>query len=691
MKNLLTLIILLLPFLAKAQTPYCGPYTTSAPIVVPSGTNGRLITGISTTSIVVQSGCSNIHITKCLVGNSNTGTANAIDLESCTNCTVDSCVITMVNQGILARHCVSEKINGNYCLNILGSPTLTLHPIQIQNCTGGSQQIIGNKIQEDPTISPYTHDQISVYQSNGLVGDSIMVLNNWIRGGQQVQNGTGPGGGTGSTNGAAGIGVGDSGGSYQVIRGNLLVNALAIAIDGTGTSLKVDHNKSYAVQVYPQPNSVGIVYFGAAGNNFVGYNQLNFRQSNGNVFNINPASTSVAGWSTNTPNSTTNPLANAGMIPTPMVSPCTVVRPPVITYSGTPFTFTVGTTIGTATPINTGGTPIVYTISPNLPIGLNFSTATGVISGTPTSVSPLTVYTITATNSAGSGNTTINITVNPAPVALPAFTYSPAVNVYTIPKTVSLTPISTGGAIVSFTVSPALPTGLSLNSSTGVISGTVSAISPQTTYTIVGTNASGTGRATMQITVNANPIVIPNISYSPATMSMIYGVTIPLWVPTNTGSAATYSVSPALPLGLNLNASNGQISGFPVVVQSSQNYVVIATNASGSANYTISISVGQHPLTVTALGQQVYFNQPIPTLTFSVTGLISGDLVSTIFSTPPSLSTSATQGSPIGSYEIIPDGAVSPNYSISYQNGTLLITAPNNSIHFRVFGGIKNF
>ena len=60
----------------------------------------------------------------------------------------------------------------------------------------------------------------------------------------------------------------------------------------------------------------------------------------------------------------------------------------------------------------TGG----YFISPALPAGLSMSPTTGVISGTPTALSPATTYNITASNSSGSHTTQVTITVsNTAP------------------------------------------------------------------------------------------------------------------------------------------------------------------------------------------------------------------------------------------------------------------------------------
>ncbi|TCC99446.1 DUF6443 domain-containing protein [Pedobacter hiemivivus] len=55
-----------------------------------------------------------------------------------------------------------------------------------------------------------------------------------------------------------------------------------------------------------------------------------------------------------------------------------------------------------------------YTISPTLPAGLVFNDTDGTISGTPTVMAPLTTYTITAYNSAGSHSTTLSFAVNAA-------------------------------------------------------------------------------------------------------------------------------------------------------------------------------------------------------------------------------------------------------------------------------------
>lgn len=62
-------------------------------------------------------------------------------------------------------------------------------------------------------------------------------------------------------------------------------------------------------------------------------------------------------------------------------------------------------------------------ISPTLPAGLSFDSTTGIISGTPTAVSPATIYTTTAYNSLGNSTATTSIAVTQTlPVTLASFT-----------------------------------------------------------------------------------------------------------------------------------------------------------------------------------------------------------------------------------------------------------------------------
>jgi hypothetical protein len=90
-------------------------------------------------------------------------------------------------------------------------------------------------------------------------------------------------------------------------------------------------------------------------------------------------------------------------------------------------------------------------------------------------------------------------------LAAPAFTLSSSSesktqNVAIAGYTIS----STGGAIASYAISPAAPTGLTFNTSTGLLSGTPTTVQTATVYTITATNATSTATQTFTLTVAAS-------------------------------------------------------------------------------------------------------------------------------------------------------------------------------------------
>ena len=91
------------------------------------------------------------------------------------------------------------------------------------------------------------------------------------------------------------------------------------------------------------------------------------------------------------------------------------ISPPSgLVYTPGTATYTKGTAIANNVPSNSGGAITGYSISRALPSELNLNTTTGVISGTPTVVSPTTSYTVTGSNSGGSTTATFSLTVNDA-------------------------------------------------------------------------------------------------------------------------------------------------------------------------------------------------------------------------------------------------------------------------------------
>ncbi|MBZ5525496.1 MAG: putative Ig domain-containing protein [Acidobacteriia bacterium] len=188
-----------------------------------------------------------------------------------------------------------------------------------------------------------------------------------------------------------------------------------------------------------------------------------------------------------------------------------ITQPPsALSYTVGTAVYTVGAAIVANRPNSAGGVVTSYSVSPALPAGLGLSITTGIISGTPTTAAGNASYTVAATNAGGSSTTTLSIEV------VPSLSYTPSTVVYTI--NVAITPSSptvVGAAATSYSVSPALPAGLSLDTSTGIISGTPTAVTLTASNRVTATTTSGSGTALLSITVNdvaASVQLVPNMN-----------------------------------------------------------------------------------------------------------------------------------------------------------------------------------
>ena len=170
--------------------------------------------------------------------------------------------------------------------------------------------------------------------------------------------------------------------------------------------------------------------------------------------------------------------------------------------------YTVGETIDVTLPDVRGGTtPLTYDLSPaDLPDGLSFDDSTRRLSGTPTAVSSRMSYAYTVTDGDGRVDMlSFDITVSAAdPVfseqSIPdqEYTVGQPIDELTLPEAV-------GGTVpLAYTLSPALPDGLSFNLSTRRLSGTPTAVSSETRYTYTVTDSDGrSAMLSFTITVSA--------------------------------------------------------------------------------------------------------------------------------------------------------------------------------------------
>src|SRR4029077_10682181 len=152
-------------------------------------------------------------------------------------------------------------------------------------------------------------------------------------------------------------------------------------------------------------------------------------------------------------------------------------------------------------------------------------------------------------------------------------------------------PPSVSGTVTGYSVSPALPAGLTLDPNSGVISGTPLAASSGT-YTVTASN--GAGATTAALTFAVAPPPPTGLTYtSPVTGTV--GAALTPAVPTLSGYADAFTVSPPLPAGLTLDPVNGIVSGTPTSARLAVTYTVTASNAGGYTKSQFLLTVDPPP------------------------------------------------------------------------------------------------
>jgi Putative Ig domain len=225
-----------------------------------------------------------------------------------------------------------------------------------------------------------------------------------------------------------------------------------------------------------------------------------------------------------------------------------VIEPKLASYTPNTSTTVAGQTITGMSPLLVGGTlPLSYSIDPPLPAGLNFDTNTGVISGAATVLHTTTVHTITA-DYATYADTTAAVTITVNAPAFNGYVDQTEYLLGTGNAMRSAPPKLVGTAPTGFTIAPALPTGLVIDSITGVISGTPAAASAEATYTVTATYA-GFPSVDQNITITAIDGVADDFNNATGTIG-----NLPHWTTQLTGNSDIEYL---------INGPEGWIAGSP--------------------------------------------------------------------------------------------------------------------------------
>jgi hypothetical protein len=185
--------------------------------------------------------------------------------------------------------------------------------------------------------------------------------------------------------------------------------------------------------------------------------------------------------------------------------------------------------------------------------------------------------------------------------------------------------------------------------------------------------------------VLTNVQLVQTISFDPIG-SHVYGDQVSL--------AAT--ASSGLPVSFSVISGPASLEGGNLLTVTGIGTVIVEATQSGNTGYAaadpVDISFDANPATliITADNQtKVYGATPMPTLTYTVHGLLGSDTLTT----EPTLSTDAAINSHVGSYTISASGAAaSSDYTIAYANGTFSVTPAPLTItpdsKEKIYGGL---
>jgi len=272
---------------------------------------------------------------------------------------------------------------------------------------------------------------------------------------------------------------------------------------------------------------------------------------------------------------------------TESVAPAIISGSSATAIVGAPFATTVATT-GSPTP--------ALTVAGALPAGLTFAdqgNGTALISGTGAAGTggsyPITV---TATSTAGTSTQSFTLTTAEAPSIT-----SPTTADFTVGTVGSYPVTTTGYPAATITESGALPVGMTFadnKNGTAAVSGTPAAAGSYP-VTLSATNVSGS-TATLSLTITVRDPSGPTIT-SPAVADFTLDAQGAFAVTATGAPSPAITESGPLPAGLTFtDQGNGTalLSGTPTAT-GAVDLIVTASNASGSATQTLTVSVGQAP------------------------------------------------------------------------------------------------
>ena len=288
------------------------------------------------------------------------------------------------------------------------------------------------------------------------------------------------------------------------------------------------------------------------------------------------------------------------------------------------------------------------------PAGLSLNATTGVIRGTPSAAANGTVV-VRATNASGNatGNVTINITGALAAPVVAAATINGTVG-SALSVSINATNSPTSYAVASGT----LPTGLSLNGTSGAISGTPT-VAGNGSVTITASNGGGNGTGTITFNIAKGTQTIGGVS---STMTKAAGAVA---YTLNATSSASLALSYASSSTSVATVANGTITVLGAGT------TTLTVSQGGDSNYSEAPSVTQ-VLTVTAAAPVV--------AAATINGTVGSVLSVSINATNSPTSYAVASGTlPTGLSLNGASGAISGTPTTATTSGTLVVVRATNA------------
>jgi hypothetical protein len=206
--------------------------------------------------------------------------------------------------------------------------------------------------------------------------------------------------------------------------------------------------------------------------------------------------------------------------PTPPSYTLVINPPPAITTATLPAWTVNRAYASTVTATGGTGTPTWSKTAGSLPPGLGIDAATGLISGTPTTTGTFAFTVAVADDAGATDSQNLSMTINDAPMittaSVPAGSQGVAYS----------TTLSAIKGTTPYTWSANLPAGLTLDSSTGAISGTPTT-SGTSNVTVKVTDAAGaTDSRVLAFTFNVVPLTVTNVTLANANGRVEAGDTV---------------------------------------------------------------------------------------------------------------------------------------------------------------------